>query len=91
VCGGCGEFIIPDETGRAAYTQAGDKTFHKHCFKCEECGVLFGGSVEGPYNVGGKLLCKPHAIEFTKKNGSGRKSGGLGGSAASAQDRSIAK
>ncbi len=80
---------MPDESGRAAYTQAGDKTFHKECFKCEECGVLFGGAVEGPYNVAGRLLCKPHAIEQTKK-GSARKSGGLGGSASSAQDRSIA-
>jgi len=31
------------------------------CVSRQDCGGLFDGSIEGPYNVEGALLCKDHA------------------------------
>lgn len=60
-CSVCGEPIMPEpgqeETVRIV---ALDRSFHVHCYVCEECGLLLSSEGEGRgcYPLDGHILCK---------------------------------
>jgi LIM domain-containing protein len=53
LCKGCGHGI------EGPYAETDDKTlFHRHCFRCAECKVVFQGAEY--WEVGGKVVCGKH-------------------------------